>query len=222
VDSDVAKFIDPSFLDVGDLYGRYSPDAGSEGLFYIAGIDEAGRGALAGPVVAAAVILRDEVIIPNLNDSKSLTPLQRKIIYSIIFKDAVAVGLGIVSARIVDERNVLNATLLAMARALRGLEVIPQYVLVDGNRKIPVPVPQTAVVNGDRKIPAISAASIIAKVYRDAIMERLEEDYPEYGFGRHKGYATRNHKEALCRWGPTPYHRFTFRPVSEIANGFFT
>jgi ribonuclease HII len=214
----VAKYIEPSLLGVLDKAGPFPGDAGNGGFFFVAGVDEAGRGALAGPVVAAAVVLPDGVDIPDLADSKSLTALQRTELCSIILEQAAAVGLGIASAGVVDEKNVLNAALTAMARAVERMEVIPQHVLVDGNKKIPMPVPQTPVVGGDAKIAAISAASIVAKVHRDAMMERLAGAYPRYGFDRHKGYATAGHKEALERYGPTAHHRFTFRPVRESMN----
>ncbi len=213
-----ATYIEPSLLGVLDKAGPYPGDAVNGGFFFVAGVDEVGRGALAGPVVAAAVVLLDDVDIRGLADSKSLTALQRTEICSIILEKAAAVGLGITSAGVVDEKNVLNAALLAMARAVERMEVIPQYVLVDGNKKIPMRVPQTPVVGGDVKVAAISAASIVAKVYRDAMMERLAGVYPRYGFDKHKGYATAGHKEVLERYGPTPHHRFTFRPVRESIN----
>jgi ribonuclease HII len=208
--------IEPSLFDIAISKRSDRPDVDGEGFFFVAGVDEAGRGALAGPVVAGAVILPENPRINNLADSKALTPLQREEIYSIIFERAASVGLGIVSARVVDEINVLNAALLAMVRAVCRLEVIPQYVLVDGNKKIPVSIPQTAVVRGDIDVPVISAASIVAKVYRDAIMEKLDEEYPGYGFKTNKGYATLDHKKALERLGPTRCHRFTYRPVREV------
>ena len=213
-----ASYIEPSLLGVLDKVGPYPGDAVNGGFFFVAGVDEVGRGALAGPVVAAAVVLLDDVDIRGLADSKSLTALQRTEICSIILEKAAAVGLGITSAGVVDEKNVLNAALLAMARAVERMEVIPQYVLVDGNKKIPMRVPQTPVVGGDVKVAAISAASIVAKVYRDAMMERLAGVHPRYGFDKHKGYATAGHKEVLERYGPTPHHRFTFRPVRESIN----
>ena len=154
-----ATYIEPSLLGVLDKAGPYPGDAVNGGFFFVAGVDEVGRGALAGPVVAAAVVLLDDVDIRGLADSKSLTALQRTEICSIILEKAAAVGLGITSAGVVDEKNVLNAALLAMARAVERMEVIPQYVLVDGNKKIPMRVPQTPVVGGDVKVAAISAAS---------------------------------------------------------------
>ncbi|UCE28407.1 MAG: ribonuclease HII [Candidatus Coatesbacteria bacterium] len=197
------------------MVGTYSGGVGNEGFFYVAGVDEAGRGALAGPVVAAAVVLREDVEIPGLADSKSLTALHRAELCSIILEEAAAVGVGIASVGVVDAENVLNAALLAMARAVERTEIIPRYVLVDGNKKIPTLVPQTPIVGGDGKVASISAASIVAKVRRDAMMERLAVAYPRYGFEKHKGYATARHKEALKRYGPTPHHRYTFRPVRE-------
>jgi ribonuclease HII len=212
--------IDPSLFGIAESKRSDGPDADDEGVFFIAGVDEAGRGALAGPVVAGAVILPENPRINNLADSKALTPLQREEIYSIIFERAASVGLGIVSARVVDEINVLNATLLAMVRAVRRMEVIPQYVLVDGDKKIPVSIPQTAVVRGDIDVPVISAASVVAKVYRDAIMDRLDDEFPGYGFKNNKGYATLDHKKALERMGPARCHRFTYRPVREVSRRF--
>jgi len=208
-------YIEPSLFRVSDKAGPFAGDVGDEAFFYVAGVDEAGRGALAGPVVAAAVVLRDGADVPGLADSKSLTALQREEICSIILEEAAAVGVGIASALAVDRENVLNAALLAMARAVERMEIVPRHVLVDGNREIPTRVPQTTIVGGDRRVAAISAASIVAKVRRDAMMDRLADEYPRYGFDKHKGYATAGHKEALERYGPTPHHRFTFRPVRE-------
>lgn len=212
--------IEPSLFGIGELKRSGGPDADEEGFFFVAGVDEVGRGALAGPVVAGAVILPANPQIDNLADSKALTPLQREEIYSIIFERAVSVGLGMVSPRVVDGINVLNATLLAMVRAVRRMEVIPQYILVDGDKKIPVSIPQMAVVRGDINVPVISAASVVAKVYRDAIMDRLDGEYPGYGFKKNKGYATLDHKKALGRLGPAKCHRFTYRPVREVSRMF--
>jgi len=177
-------------------------------------MDEAGRGPLAGPVVAAAVILDDERPIAGLADSKKLTALRRERLYDEIRAKALCVSVAEASVAEIDHLNILQASLLAMRRAVEGLRLKPQRVLVDGNQLPVLDVLAEAVVQGDAKVPAISAASIIAKVTRDRWCEQLERDCPGYGFAQHKGYGTPVHLEALRRLGPTPWHRQSFAPVA--------
>ena len=176
-----------------------------------AGCDEAGRGCLAGAVYAAAVILPKDFRDGRLNDSKQLTERQRYALREVIEREAVAWAVGVVSPQEIDEVNILRASILAMHRALDGLAVRPQHVLVDGNRFRPYrDVPHTTVVKGDGKYLSIAAASILAKTYRDDYMLRLHGEFPAYGWDRNKGYPTRQHREAIAKYGTTPYHRLTF------------
>ncbi|MDX1513833.1 MAG: ribonuclease HII [Gammaproteobacteria bacterium] len=179
----------------------------------IAGVDEAGRGPLAGPVVAAAVILEEDHGVSGLKDSKQLTPLRRETLAGAIRDRAVAWALGVAEAEEIDRVNILQASLAAMSRAVAALGVPPQRVLVDGNRAPRLPCEVRAVVGGDRRIAVVSAASILAKVARDGLMTELDRMYPEYGFARHKGYPTAAHRAALARYGPCPVHRRSFSPV---------
>ena len=182
------------------------------GRFKLAGIDEAGRGCLAGPVVAAAVILPPDAMIPGLNDSKKLSAPQRERLFDIIQGEALAIGIGESSPLEIDEINILQAALRAMSRAVQQLVLPVDKLLVDGNKLIPaMDIPQKTVIGGDGKSLSIAAASIIAKVTRDRVMHSLDEQYPQYGFTLHKGYATRAHYAALAKWGPTNIHRRSFR-----------
>lgn len=183
------------------------------GMGPIAGVDEAGRGPLAGPVVAAAVILDPARPIAGLADSKRLSPQQRAELAVDIQAQALAWGLGLADVEEIDRLNILQATLLAMCRAVRKLGVAPRLVLVDGNRAPPLACKVRTVVRGDANIPAISAASILAKVSRDRIMIELDARYPDYGFAKHKGYPTAEHLAALKRAGVSPLHRISFAPV---------
>lgn len=180
----------------------------------VAGVDEAGRGPLAGPVVAAAVILDDLQPIAGLNDSKKLTEKRREKLYDEILAKALCCSIAEASVQEVDSLNILQATLLAMRRAVDGLRLKPVKVLVDGNRLPVLDVRAEAIVQGDALVPAISAASILAKVHRDRLCVRLHEQYPQYGFDRHKGYGTAEHLQALADHGPTPCHRMSFAPVA--------
>lgn len=179
----------------------------------VAGVDEAGRGPLAGPVCAAAVILDPRDPIPDLDDSKRLTATQRAALEPRIQRGALAWSLGWASAAEIDRVNILQASLLAMRRAVSALDPSPRRVLVDGNRCPELDCPAEAIIGGDGRVPAIAAASILAKVARDRLMEALERDFPGYGFARHKGYPTQTHREALVRLGPCPEHRRSFAPV---------
>ena len=180
-----------------------------------AGVDEAGRGPLAGPVFAAAVILDPARPIGGLRDSKRLSAAQREALYVEILACARGVGVGSAEAEEIDRLNILRASLLAMQRAVAALPEPPQVVYVDGNQLASFGVPAVAVIGGDDLLPNISAASIVAKVSRDRVMASLATRYPEYGFGVHKGYATARHLEALRRFGPTPIHRKSFAPVRD-------
>lgn len=180
----------------------------------MAGVDEAGRGPLAGPVVAAAVILDDGKRILGLNDSKVLTPLARERLYDKIRDKALCCAVGVASVQEIEELNIFHATMLAMRRAVEGLRLKPVKVLVDGNRLPKLEVLSEAIVGGDAKVKAISAASIIAKVTRDRMLAELHEQFPQYGFASHKGYCTQEHLEALRTHGPCIHHRRHFAPVA--------
>ena len=183
----------------------------------LAGVDEAGRGPLAGPVVAAAVILDDLKPIAGLADSKQLTARRREGLYDEILAKALCCSIAEASVQEIDQLNILQATLLAMQRAVAGLRLKPVKVLVDGNRLPVLDVRAEAVVQGDALVPAISAASILAKVYRDRLCQDLHAQYPVYGFDRHKGYGTAEHLNALAEHGPSPSHRMSFAPVARSA-----
>lgn len=182
----------------------------------VAGVDEAGRGPLAGPVVAAAVILDPRRPIEGLNDSKRLAAPRREALLECVCERAAAWAVGSAGVIEVDRLNVLNATMLAMCRAVQALPIEPQRVFVDGNRPPPLASAVTVVIGGDGLVPAVAAASIVAKVVRDRTMRELDRSYPGYGLATHKGYPTREHLEALRRLGPSPVHRRTFRPVAEL------
>lgn len=176
-----------------------------------AGCDEAGRGCLAGAVYAAAVILPPDYKDGRLDDSKKLTEKQRYRLREVIERDALAWAVGVVSPEEIDEINILNASFLAMHRAVDQLAIRPQHLLVDGNRFNPYPhIPHTTVIKGDGKYLSIAAASILAKTYRDDYMALLHAEYPFYGWNKNKGYPTRLHREAVRKYGPTPYHRISF------------
>lgn len=179
----------------------------------LAGVDEAGRGPLAGPVVAAAVILDDQQPIVGLADSKKLSARQRERLYNEIRAKALCCCVAEASVEEIDQINILQATMLAMRRAVEGLRLKPAMVQVDGNRVPPLSVPAQAIVKGDAKVQAISAASILAKVHRDRLCAQLHEAYPQYGFDAHKGYPTADHVAAIRQHGVTPAHRRTFGPV---------
>jgi len=179
-----------------------------------AGCDEAGRGPLAGNVIAAAVILDPRETITGLADSKKLSHKQRESLYETILSKALGVGIGSASPQEIDEINILQASLLAMTRAVDSLPTKPEFVFVDGNRCPRWSIPSLAVVKGDAKVASISAASIVAKVVRDRELQLLDEQYPDYGFAQHKGYPTAAHFTALERFGVTPVHRLSFAPVA--------
>lgn len=184
-------------------------------ILMLAGVDEVGRGPLAGPVIAAAVILDPSRPITGLRDSKRLTAARRAELAEIIEAQALAVGVGRAEVAEIDLLNILRASLLAMERAVANLAVQPDVVYVDGNITPKLAMPAVAIVGGDDRVASISAASIVAKVIRDREMDRAAAHYPNYGFERHKGYATAAHLEALERFGPSPLHRLSFAPIRE-------
>jgi ribonuclease HII len=183
------------------------------GARLVVGVDEAGRGPLAGPVVASAVILEDDQIPWGITDSKKLSHTKRLEMYCAIMQSAVSVSVGVVSARSIDRMNILRATLLAMSTAVNSLDTRPDCAIVDGNAVPDLPIPVIAIVKGDERCFSVAAASIVAKVTRDTIMERLDIFYPRYAFRNNKGYGTRQHIAALRAHGPTRLHRLTFEPV---------
>jgi len=187
---------------------------------FVAGVDEAGRGPLAGPVVAAAVILDPARPVDGLRDSKKMSDRQRDAAFETLHRHAIAIGVGQADCQEIDELNILHATLLAMRRAVDALGCVPTSVLVDGNRCPDLLMPVDAVIGGDGTVPSISAASIIAKVTRDRIMLALHERYPHYGFDQHKGYPTKAHRLALREHGPISEHRRSFAPVREALRAF--
>lgn len=182
----------------------------AEGFHVICGVDEAGRGPLAGSVCAAAVILPPHTRIPGLNDSKKLTDKKRRELFPVICEQALAYGIGMATEQEIDEINILQATFLAMQRAMDGLQVRPDLALIDGNRQKDFGLPVKTVVKGDSLSANIAAASVLAKVTRDDLMIRQAEQFPEYGFEIHKGYGTKAHYAALEQYGPSPIHRMTF------------
>ncbi len=181
-----------------------------EGYVYVAGVDEAGRGPLAGPVFAACVILPNECEIFGLNDSKKLSEKKREELFDEIINKAVAYSIASVDEKIIDEINILNATYAAMNKAVDDMKIKPDYVLIDGNSIKNMTISHETVVKGDAKSVNIAAASILAKVSRDHYICRIAEEYPEYGFEKHKGYGTKAHIDAILKYGPCPIHRKTF------------
>lgn len=182
----------------------------NKGFKTVCGVDEAGRGPLAGPVYAAAVILPVGLEIAGLNDSKKLTEKKREELFDIITKEAVCYSVGIADEKEIDEINILNATFLAMKRAINGLEIRPDVAFVDGNRAPNSGISEETVVKGDGKVMSVAAASIIAKVSRDRFMQKIAQEYPEYQFEKHKGYGTRLHYEMIEKYGVSPIHRRSF------------
>ncbi len=189
---------------------KFENEAKSEGFSVVCGVDEAGRGPLAGPVCAAAVILPDGLIIDGLNDSKKLTEKKRDALYDVIKEKAVAYSIAMADEKEIDEINILQATFLAMKRAVEGLDVKPDFVLVDGNRDPKLGIPTKTVIKGDALSASIAAASVLAKVTRDRFMLEISEQYPEYEFPKHKGYGTKLHYEMLEKYGISPVHRRSF------------
>ena len=194
---------------------KYENQLLQQGFTYIVGIDEVGRGPLAGPVVAAAVILPRELKLLGLDDSKKMNDSQKEQMYEEIMASAIAVGVGIVSNEIIDEINIYEATKVAMMEAVKQLPVSPEYALIDA-MKLPLVIPQQSIIKGDANSVSIAAASVIAKVTRDRLMKEYDEKYPQYGFKKNMGYGTKEHLEALVQYGITPWHRVSFAPVREL------
>jgi len=189
---------------------EYEKNLYSKGYEYICGIDEAGRGPLCGPVVAAAVILKKGDKIEGVNDSKKLSEKKREQLFEEIKERAVAYSVGIVDEKTIDEINILEATRLAMKKAVEGLRMKAQYALVDAEKKVPIDIPYTPIIKGDALSESIAAASIIAKVTRDRMIVELDSKYPEYGFAKNKGYGTKQHTDAIKEYGLCPAHRRSF------------
>ncbi len=197
-----------------DLWS-YEKQAWANGYAQVVGVDEVGRGPLAGPVVAAAVVLPKSFDPTGIRDSKVMTPKARDVAYERIVAEAVGVGMGIVSPEVIDRINILQATHTAMRAALNDLGVAFDFILIDGRPVRNLPAESLAIVKGDSLSISISAASIVAKVSRDRIMLQIDRQYPEYGFASHKGYGSRDHIAAIQKHGPCPYHRKSFAPIAE-------
>ncbi|MFS0865123.1 ribonuclease HII [Fredinandcohnia sp. 179-A 10B2 NHS] len=196
---------------------QYEEELYKQGIKLIAGVDEVGRGPLAGPVVAAAVILPEDFYLPGLNDSKKLTEAKKEEFFNQITNQAVSIGIGIIPAKTIDEVNIYEATKQAMKMAVHKLSPRPNHLLVDA-MNIPIDIPQTSIIKGDAKSISIAASSVIAKVTRDRLMVRLGMEYPEYGFGKNMGYGTAFHLEAINEHGITSEHRKSFAPVRDAAS----
>lgn len=194
---------------------KFEKDARSKGHILVAGVDEAGRGPLAGPVVSASVILPDDFDHRGITDSKKLTPKKRDYFFDYLMENALHIGVGIVNNDLIDTMNILRASLFSMLKAVNSLDVTPDFLLIDGIFKIESHIRQLPVKSGDSLSVSIASASIIAKVTRDRIMDDYDMIYPEYGFRTHKGYPTSAHKAAIARSGASPVHRKTFRGVKE-------
>ena len=193
----------------------YEKELYAQGIDLIAGVDEVGRGPLAGPVVAAAVILPKACKIPGLNDSKKIPKSKHKEIYEAVLQNAIAIGIGIKDNQVIDQVNIYEATKLAMMEAIGQLEPQPQHLLIDA-MKLDLPIPQTSIIKGDANSLSIAAASIVAKVTRDQMMEEFDREYPGYDFAQNAGYGTSNHLAGLDQLGVTPIHRRSFEPVKSM------
>ncbi len=202
------------FLGSKDNY-RYERKLNKEGYKLIGGVDEVGRGPLVGPVVAACVILPVDYKLDGLTDSKKLSEKKREEYYKIIMRDAIAIGVGEISAKVIDEVNIYEASKLAMLEAIKSLKVKPDYLLIDA-MKLDIDINQSSIIKGDFLSQSIAAASVIAKVTRDHMMDDLDKIHPEYEFAKHKGYPTKRHVELLQKYGPLENYRFTYRPVCDL------
>lgn len=200
-----------------DLYS-YEKKLWNNGINYIAGVDEVGRGPLIGPVVTACVILPKDFILDGLTDSKKLSEKKRELYYSYIMEHALSVSIGLMDEKVIDEVNIYEATKLAMYQAIKNSIVTPEHVLIDAMKLEDLQIPSTSIIKGDSKSISIAAASVIAKVTRDRMMIELDKKYPMYGFKSHKGYPTKKHVEAIEKYGLIDGYRRTFKPVSEIVN----
>lgn len=200
---------------VAALY-HYEDAAAEEGIEYVAGVDEAGRGPLAGPVSVAAVILPRDLFLPRLNDSKKLSAKVREELFEEIQAKAIAVGSVLIDAKTIDRINIYQATMNGMYESIFSLSPQPQMVLIDAVRLDRLPIPSQSIIKGDAKSASIAAASIVAKVTRDRLMDAYDRQYPEYGFAHHKGYGTAEHLAALKKFGPCPIHRLSFEPIRSM------
>lgn len=200
-------------MDKIDLY-KYEKELYDKGINYIAGVDEVGRGPLIGPVVTACVILPKDFKLEGLTDSKKLSEKKREEYYTYIMDNAISVAIGIKNEKVIDEVNIYEATKLAMYEAIEKSKVKPEHVLIDAMKLEKLEIPSTSIIKGDAKSITIAAASVIAKVTRDRMMIELDKEYPMYGFKKHKGYPTKQHIEAIEKYGILDYHRKTFKPVS--------
>lgn len=189
---------------------EFEKEALAKGYKTVCGVDEAGRGPLAGPVCAAAVILPEGVIIDGVNDSKKLSEKKRESLFDVIREQALSYSIAYATVDEIEEINILNATMLAMRRAINGLEIKADYAMIDGNKIPPIDIDAECIVKGDAKSMSIACASILAKVSRDRLLYKYAEEYPMYGFDKHKGYGTKVHREAILKYGPCPYHRKSF------------
>ena len=189
---------------------EFEKEALAKGYKSVCGVDEAGRGPLAGPVCAAAVILPEGVIIDGVNDSKKLSEKKRESLFDVIREQALSYSIAYATVDEIEEINILNATMLAMRRAIDGLDIKADYAMIDGNKIPPLDIAAECIVKGDAKSMSIACASILAKVSRDRLLYEYAEEYPMYGFDKHKGYGTKVHREAILKYGPCPYHRKSF------------
>lgn len=189
---------------------EFEKEALAKGYKSVCGVDEAGRGPLAGPVCAAAVILPKGVIIEGVNDSKKLSEKKRESLFDVIREQALSYSIAYATVDEIEEINILNATMLAMRRAIDGLDIKADYAMIDGNKIPPLDIDAECIVKGDAKSMSIACASILAKVSRDRLLYKYAEEYPMYGFDKHKGYGTKVHREAILKYGPCPYHRKSF------------
>ena len=194
---------------------EYEIELYKQGINYIAGIDEVGRGPLIGPVVTAAVILPKDFYDERINDSKKLTEKKRELLYEVIMENAISVGIGMSSNEVIDEINILEATKKAMLEAINNLSITPEHLLIDAV-KLDTKIPQTPIIKGDAKSLSIAAASIIAKVTRDRMLIEMDKKYPEYDFKHNKGYGTKKHIEAIYKYGVLKEHRKSFEPIKSI------
>ena len=189
---------------------EFEKEALAKGYKSVCGGDEAGRGPLAGPVCAAAVILPEGVIVDGVNDSKKLSEKKRESLFDVIREQALSYSIAYATVDEIEEINILNATMLAMRRAIDGLDIKADYAMIDGNKIPPIDIDAECIVKGDAKSMSIACASILAKVSRDRLLYKYAEEYPMYGFDKHKGYGTKVHREAILKYGPCPYHRKSF------------
>lgn len=189
---------------------EFEKEALAKGYKAVCGVDEAGRGPLAGPVCAAAVILPEGVVIDGVNDSKKLSEKKRESLFDVIREQTLAYSIAYATVDEIEEINILNATMLAMRRAIDGLDIKADYAMIDGNKIPPIDIDAECIVKGDAKSMSIACASILAKVSRDRLLYKYAEEYPMYGFDKHKGYGTAAHREAILKYGPCPYHRKSF------------